>query len=61
MEKTMTQNTEPNYSEMKRISMFQSELSLALRRITGRTVEASEMQLPRQINVAGNSENQEKK
>jgi hypothetical protein len=57
----MTQNTEPNYSEMKRISMFQAELSLALRRITGRTVESSEIQLSRQINIAGNRENQETK
>ena len=44
-----TPNT-PNYSEMKRIAMFQAELSLALRRITGRNVQASEMVLPQLVN-----------
>jgi hypothetical protein len=52
MESTTTTNTS-NYSKMKRITMFQAELSLALRRITGRSIEPPELELPRLVNNAG--------
>jgi hypothetical protein len=58
MESTTTANTS-NYSEMKRITMFQAELSLALRRITGRNIEPPELELPKLVNSAGKNSIQE--
>ncbi|MBI5945473.1 MAG: hypothetical protein HY864_14020 [Chloroflexi bacterium] len=48
MEPTNTTAT-PNYSELKRITLFQSELSLALRRITGQNVAISNLELPNPV------------
>lgn len=48
MEPTNTTNS-TNFSELKRIALFQTELSLALRRITGQNVVISNSELPNQI------------
>jgi len=38
-----------NFSELKRIALFQTELSLALRRITGQNVIIPNLELPNPI------------
>jgi len=48
MESTNTINT-TNFSELKRIALFQTELSLALRRITGQDVVIPKLELPNPI------------
>jgi len=48
METTNTINS-ANFSELKRIALFQTELSLALRRITGQNLVIPNMALPNPI------------
>ena len=48
MESTNTTNS-TNFSELKRIALFQTELSLALRRITGQNVVIPNSELPNPI------------